>query len=159
VSKTPRKSKSEPEAPQAPEAPVTALIEAAVTPEPEQVESGPPVPDPTPVLPAVDALKLLRDSIDIAIAQAALPPVAHYAVLVPDSGSAQCISAATAEELAKLLRPFHGKDCQVFAFSGQRLGISKPPRFLVTPGGRHALFDVGDDESLDETGFMGTAKS
>jgi hypothetical protein len=80
----------------------------------------------------------------------------HAAVLHAD-GSFGVESFPTLEELAARIKALIDKDVTVFAFSGDRLHVSKPPfRHLLIPGGEPVpLFDMPQSLEPDDTGYLG----
>lgn len=80
----------------------------------------------------------------------------HAAVLQPD-GTFVVESFAKLADLAARIKSLIDKDVTVFAFSGDRLHISKPPfRHLLVPGGEPVpLFDLPQTLEPDETGYLG----
>ena len=80
----------------------------------------------------------------------------HAAVLQSD-GTFGVESFARLEDLAARIKALIDRDVTVFAFSGDRLHISKPPfRHLLVPGGEPVpLFDLPQDLEPDETGYLG----
>jgi hypothetical protein len=85
------------------------------------------------------------------------PPVRFYAAILCADGEYGVEEFDTAEALATALKDFTNKDVSVFAFTGQRLHISKPPmRFLMLPTENIPLFDVQTDNlEPDPTGYLG----
>jgi hypothetical protein len=80
----------------------------------------------------------------------------HAAVLQSD-GSFGVESFGTLEELATRLKALINQDVTVFAFTGDRLHVSKPPlRYLLVPGRDPVpLFDVPTELEPDDTGYLG----
>ena len=80
----------------------------------------------------------------------------HAAVLQSD-GTFGVESFAKLEELAARIKALIDRDVTVFAFSGDRLHISKPPfRHLLIPEGSPVpLFDLPQNLEPDETGYLG----
>ncbi len=80
----------------------------------------------------------------------------HAAVLQTD-GTFGVESFSRLEDLAARIKALIDKDVTVFAFSGDRLHISKPPfRHLLVPGAEPvALFDLPQTLEPDETGYLG----
>jgi len=80
----------------------------------------------------------------------------HAAVLQSD-GSFGVESFASLSALAARLKELINNDVTVFAFSGERLHISKPPfRHLLVPGADPVpLFDIPQALEPDETGYLG----
>lgn len=80
----------------------------------------------------------------------------HAAVLQSD-GTFAVESFAKLEDLAARIKALIDKDVTVFAFSGDRLHISKPPfRHLLVPGSDPVpLFDLPRTLEPDESGYLG----
>lgn len=84
-------------------------------------------------------------------------PTPCHAVIMNSDGDLTVESMASFAALAIRLRELLDKDVSVFAFSGERLHVSKPPlRYLMTPDGNIPLFDVkADNIEPDDTGYLG----
>jgi hypothetical protein len=117
------------------------------------VEPATAAPEVQPLSPEA-VLKPLIEAFQCFINYRQLPTQRFWAVVVPDDAPALLLDAETMAELAEKLRPYHGTHSQVFPFSGQRLGITKPPRFLISGNERHALFSATDDPTIDNDGYM-----
>ena len=125
----------------------------SATPAPQEDAPVESAPEPALLDPEL-VMKSMTQAFSCYLAYRKLPQQQFWAVIVPDQAAAYVVSADSLAELADKLRPLHGKHAQVFPFAGQRLGITKPPRFLVSGDERHALFSMTDDPTLDDTGFM-----
>lgn len=79
-----------------------------------------------------------------------------HAVVLDSEGVFRVESFTAIEELAQRLKQLIDTDVSVACFSGSRLAISKPPyRYLLTPEGNVALFDVPEELEPDDTGYLG----
>lgn len=97
----------------------------------------------------------MREVFDRAISQAQLPPQRHYLVVVPDDAPATCEVFSDLPEMVARLRVLHSQPVQVFPFSGTRLVITHPPRYLLSELGRWPLFDTTTDSGVDPDGRLG----
>jgi hypothetical protein len=83
-------------------------------------------------------------------------PPCHVVIMTSD-GDLNVETLPDLPALAVRLKELIDHDVSVFAFSGDRLHISKPPlRYLMTPEGNIPLFDVKvDNLEPDDTGYLG----
>lgn len=79
----------------------------------------------------------------------------HASILLPNGDFVvETFSSATA--LAHRLKELIDRDVSVHCFFGDRMQISKPPyRYLMTPEGNVALYDVPEELEPDDTGYLG----
>lgn len=102
----------------------------------------------------------LRALCDLAEANARLPGSSYHVVVIPDAGGHSCVSCASAEEAAALLRTHAGTDVKVEVIDrhGRRCRITRPPaRYLLTHEGKFPLFDThADGDEIDEAGSLAT---
>jgi len=80
----------------------------------------------------------------------------YYAVVVPATGRPALLRTDSPEELAKLLRPYYGKDVQVFPFYGVAWGINKGPysKYLLGPGGEVFPISPPNEMEIDQDGSL-----
>lgn len=90
-------------------------------------------------------------------AQAEPEKISFHAAVLQSDGTFAVESFATLEELAARIKALIDRDVTVFAFSGDRLHISKPPfRHLLVPGAAPVpLFDLPTTLEPDESGYLG----
>ena len=81
---------------------------------------------------------------------------AYFAVVLHSDGAFVTEQFDSVAALVARLRELVDKDVSVACFTGARLAISKPPlRYLMTPEGNHALFEVPQEPEPDDTGYLG----
>jgi hypothetical protein len=84
------------------------------------------------------------------------PPTNYYVVILHSDGALATEEFEALPDLVARLKALINTDVSVFAFSGTRLQISKPPyRYLLTPEANIALYDVPEDLEPDDTGYLG----
>lgn len=83
-------------------------------------------------------------------------PVSYFAVVLHSDGAFVTEQFDSITALVSRLRELVNKDVSVSCFAGARLAISKPPlRYLMTPDGNHALFEMPREPEPDDTGYLG----
>jgi hypothetical protein len=84
------------------------------------------------------------------------PQHAYFAVVLHSDGAFVTEEFDSLAALVIRLRELVDRDVSVSCFTGARLAISKPPlRYLMTPEGNHALFEVPEAPEPDDTGYLG----
>lgn len=81
----------------------------------------------------------------------------YYAVIVDSQEPDVMVrSAATEEELIKLLRLYYGRPVCVFPFFGKQLHISKGPtvRYLINGDTATPLIETEDPHDIDPSGSL-----